>query len=61
VVHAAEDPAGSPVAQRLFRALHLLGVAPPFWRFIPRVLSLPFVHRVRLKQKRLALESADPF
>lgn len=60
VVHAAEDPAGRPVAQVLFRALHLLGVAPPFWRFIPRVLALSIVHRARVRQKRLARRSANP-
>jgi len=59
VVHAAEDPAGSPVARRLFRALHLLGAAPPFWRLIPRVLSLPFVHRARVRKKCLAWASAN--
>lgn len=60
VVHAAEDPAGRPMARVLFRALHLLGVAPPYWRFIPRLLSSTLVHRARVRQKRRARRSGDP-
>lgn len=50
VVHAAEDPSSSSVSGRIFSLMHLLGVAPPYWRFIPRFLSLPFVHNARKRQ-----------
>ncbi len=48
VVHAAEqDP---PVLQRAGeRVLHLLGVAPPYWRLTPRILAWPPVHRYRTR------------
>jgi len=53
VVHAAEDPSSSPVASRVYRLMHAFGVAPPYWRFIPKMLSLPWVHRSRMRQKGL--------
>ena len=40
IVHAAEE--GGSVYERLFhRVLHLLGVAPPYWRFLPMFLRIP--------------------
>jgi len=40
IVHGAEET-GS-VAERFFNsALHWLGVAPPYWRFLPTFLSIP--------------------
>ncbi|MEN8166502.1 MAG: radical SAM protein [Pseudomonadota bacterium] len=50
VVHAAEDPSSSSVGSRIFSLMHLFGVSPPYWRFIPRLLSLPFVHNARKRQ-----------
>lgn len=50
VVHAAEDPSSGSLAGRVFRLLHLAGIAPPYWRFIPRFLSLPFIQAGRLRQ-----------
>jgi histone acetyltransferase (RNA polymerase elongator complex component) len=50
VVHAAEDPSSGPVGKRIFSLMHLLGIAPPYWRFIPRFLSLPFIHNARKRQ-----------
>jgi radical SAM superfamily enzyme YgiQ (UPF0313 family) len=40
IVHAAEE--GGSGVERLFnRTLHLLGVAPPYWRFLPIFLRIP--------------------
>lgn len=46
VVHAAEE--GSSMTERLYqRALYWLGVAPPYWRFLPGFLRSWPVHRLR--------------
>jgi radical SAM superfamily enzyme YgiQ (UPF0313 family) len=46
IVHAAEE--GTTAASRLFhRALHLAGVAPPYWRFLPRFLATPPLRLLR--------------
>ncbi len=49
IVHAAEE--GGPIYGRLLpRLLHRLGVAPPYWRFLPlllRVPPLPTLRRLR--------------
>lgn len=46
IVQAAEG--GTSFAQRAFhRALHALGVAPPYWRFLPEMLSFPPLRYVR--------------
>lgn len=58
IVHAAEDPSDSAIGGRVYRLMHGLGVAPPYWRFIPRFLSLPMVHRSRMKAKNLASPAA---
>jgi radical SAM superfamily enzyme YgiQ (UPF0313 family) len=50
VVHAAEDPASSLPGRVASRLLHLFGAAPPYWRFYPRFLALPFVHKSRSRQ-----------
>jgi histone acetyltransferase (RNA polymerase elongator complex component) len=50
VVHAAEDPSATAVGMRAHRLLHLFGVAPPYWRFYPRLLSSRFVQRARTKK-----------
>ena len=52
IVHAAEGPSGTPNGMRISRLMHLLGVAPPYWRFIPRFLSLRFVQRSRVRSGR---------
>lgn len=46
VVHAAEGTA-SPWQKTLERALCACGVAPPFWRFVPRYLALPPIRFLR--------------
>jgi len=61
VVHAAEDPSGTPKGIRIHKAMHLLGLKPPYWRFLPPFLSLPFVHRARVgkpfsQQRALAVD-----
>ena len=46
IVHAAEG--GATNTQRTFyRALHAFGVAPPYWRFLPGMLSFPPLHFLR--------------
>ncbi len=50
VVHAAEDPSGTPKGMRIHKTMHLLGLKPPYWRFLPPFLSLPFVHKSRIKR-----------
>ena len=46
VVHAAEE--GSSRQERaLHRVLHWLGVAPPYWRFLPKLLGFPPLHALR--------------
>lgn len=46
VVHAAEG-GGSGYERLLHRALHWLGVAPPYWRFLPQLLGFPPLHALR--------------
>ncbi len=46
VVHAAEG-GGSGYERLLHRALHWLGVAPPYWRFLPLLLGFPPLHALR--------------
>ena len=31
----------------LYRVLHALGVAPPYWRYLPELLSFPPLHFLR--------------
>jgi hypothetical protein len=46
IVHAAEG--GAPLPQIILnRALNVLGVAPPYWRFLPELLHFPPVHVLR--------------
>ena len=46
VVHAAQE--GQSIYQRLAdRALNALGVAPPYWRFLPLLLRVPLVPTLR--------------
>jgi hypothetical protein len=46
VVHAAEE-GGSLYERTLHRLLHWLGVAPPYWRFLPKLLGFPPLHALR--------------
>ena len=46
VVHAAEE--GGSVIERLHHhALYWLGIAPPYWRFLPQLLGFPLLHALR--------------
>ena len=60
IVHAAEGGAG--VQQHLYRVLHALGVAPPYWRFLPEFLGFPPLHflRSRNPETRAAQARAEP-
>jgi len=46
VVHAAEDGV-SAIERALHHALFWLGVAPPYWRFLPQLLGFPLMHALR--------------
>lgn len=46
IVHAA-DGGTSNQQKILYRVLHALGVAPPYWRFVPEMLSFPPLHYLR--------------
>jgi radical SAM superfamily enzyme YgiQ (UPF0313 family) len=46
VVHAAEE-GGSRYERLLHRVLNTLGVAPPYWRFLPQLLAFPPLHLLR--------------
>jgi len=46
VVHAAEE-GKSAYERTMHRALALLRVAPPYWRFLPRLLAFPLLHALR--------------
>jgi radical SAM superfamily enzyme YgiQ (UPF0313 family) len=60
IVHAAEE--GTSVYQRRAdRVLHALGVAPPYWRFLPILLRIPPVPALRRRssQERRMWERLD--
>ncbi|MHB8453741.1 MAG: B12-binding domain-containing radical SAM protein [Acidiferrobacterales bacterium] len=40
IVHAAEE-GGSAMERLFYKALHITGVAPPYWRFLPAFLRCP--------------------
>lgn len=59
ILHAAEDGTRSRKGRFVTRMMHAIGLAPPYWRFLPRLLSMGFVHRQRLKEAELlAVDSA---
>lgn len=49
VVHAAEE-GGSRYERGLYRVLRGLGVAPPYWRFLPQLLGFPPLHALRRRR-----------
>jgi radical SAM superfamily enzyme YgiQ (UPF0313 family) len=53
IVHAAEE-GGSTYERLVDRALCLLGVAPPYWRFLPLLLRVPPVPALRRRYRPLA-------
>jgi radical SAM superfamily enzyme YgiQ (UPF0313 family) len=56
VVHAFENahPASRAITDRVYRLSHMLGLAPPYWRFLPRILSIPPLPRHRSMATRRA-------
>ncbi len=46
IVHAAEE-GGSLYERGLRRVLDWMGVAPPYWRFLPHLLGFPPLHALR--------------
>lgn len=53
VVHAAEE-GGSGVERALHHVLYWLGVAPPYWRFLPQLLGFPLLHALRRNHPTVA-------
>jgi radical SAM superfamily enzyme YgiQ (UPF0313 family) len=49
IVHAAEE-GGSRVERIMDRALAVAGVAPPYWRFLPRLLRTPPMPALRRRR-----------
>lgn len=49
IVHAFENshPASRAITDRVYRLSHLLGLAPPYWRFLPHILRIPPLPRHR--------------
>ena len=49
IVHAFENahPASRAITDRVYRLSHILGLAPPYWRFLPRILRIPPLPRHR--------------
>jgi radical SAM superfamily enzyme YgiQ (UPF0313 family) len=52
VVHAAEE-SDSLYERAMHRTLHWLGVAPPYWRFLPQLLGFPPLHALRRRHPKL--------
>lgn len=48
IVHGGEQD-GSPAERFFYRALHTMGAAPPYMRFLPHFLCLPFLPTLRAK------------
>ncbi len=59
VVHAAEE-GGSAYERLVDRALGLLGVAPPYWRFLPLLLRVPPVPALRRRYRPAGAATAPP-
>lgn len=47
IVHAADEAASRALTDKIYRFMHIIGVAPPYWRFLPQVLRLPPIRRQR--------------
>jgi hypothetical protein len=58
VVHAAEE-GGSAIERSLHHALYWLGVAPPYWRFLPQLLGFPLLHAVRRNNPSVGVRSRE--
>ena len=58
IVHAAEGGVSNQ-QKVLYRVLHALGVAAPYWRFLPEMLSFPPLHFLRSRNPMLTEDSID--
>lgn len=57
IVHGAEE-SGSPVERLFYKALHYLGVAPPYWRFLPLFLRIPPLPYLRARHTGVTVSAA---
>jgi len=58
VVHAAEEGV-SVIERSLHHALYWLGVAPPYWRFLPQLLGFPLLHAMRRNNPSVGVRSRE--
>ena len=57
IVHGAEE-SGSPYERLFYKALHYLGVAPPYWRFLPMFLRTPPLPYLRARHTDVSAGAA---
>jgi len=60
IVHGAEEN-GSPAERAFYKLLHRLGVAPPYWRFLPFFLRIPPLPYLRARHTGVAVSAAKLF
>ncbi len=58
IVHSA-DQGESFWNRALHAGLYRAGLAPPYWRFLPRLLRFPALHRIRLRHPLAPKPSGD--
>jgi radical SAM superfamily enzyme YgiQ (UPF0313 family) len=59
IVHAAEE-GGSTYERMVDRMLHLAGVAPPYWRFLPLMLRVPPIPSLRRRHPPVVGAASPP-
>jgi len=57
IVHGAEE-SGSPVERAFYKLLHQVGVAPPYWRFLPFFLRIPPLPYLRARHTGVGVGAA---
>jgi radical SAM superfamily enzyme YgiQ (UPF0313 family) len=60
IVHGAEET-GSPYERMFYKMLYRLGVAPPYWRFLPFFLRIPPLPYLRTHHTDVAVGAANLF
>ena len=60
IAHGAEE-SGSPYERFFYGALHWLGAAPPYWRFLSTFLSIPPLPALRARRTGVSASRRDLF
>jgi hypothetical protein len=60
IVHGAEE-SGSKAERVFYKVLHQLGVAPPYWRFLPFFLRIPPLPYLRARHTGVQASAAKLF